>query len=122
MMTMFNWMSVVAMAAPPQQGQQANPTGQMLQMLLLFGGMGAMMYFLMIRPQQKQRKEMENMLKNLKSGDEVLTTGGVIGIVANVKEKEIVLKVADNVKLRVVRSAISSVIRKSDQVEVVEAK
>jgi preprotein translocase subunit YajC len=88
----------------------------------LFGGMGAMMYFLMIRPQQKQRKEMENMLKNLKSGDEVLTSGGIIGIVTNVKEKEIVLRVADNVKLRMTRSAVASVIKKSDAPEAVESK
>ena len=117
-MTMLNWISLVGMAGQPvAEGQQANPTGQMLQMLLLFGGMGAMMYFLMIRPQSKQRKAMENMLKNLKTGDEVLTPGGVIGIVANVKEKEIVLKVADNVKLRIVRTAIASVIKKTDEPE-----
>lgn len=122
MMTMFNWISLVAMGAPPPAGTEQNPTGQMLQMLLLFGGMGAMMYFLMIRPQSKQRKAMENMLKNLKSGDEVLTTGGVIGLVANVKEKEIVLKVADNVKLRVARSAIASVIKKSDEPESADSK
>jgi preprotein translocase subunit YajC len=105
------------MGTPPPAGTQPNQTGQMVQMLLLFGGMGAMMYFLMIRPQQKQRKAMENMLKNLKSGDEVLTTGGVIGIVANVKEKEVVIKVADNVKLRIVRTAIASVLKKSDDAE-----
>jgi preprotein translocase subunit YajC len=107
------------MAPPPPAGHESNPTGQMLQMLLLFGGMGAMMYFLMIRPQQKQRKEMENMLKNLKSGDEIITNGGIIGIVANVKEKEIVLKVADNVKLRMTRASVASVVKKSDEPEAV---
>src|SRR5437870_4499801 len=77
---------LIAMAPPPA-GTEANPTGQMIQMVLMFGVLGVMFYFLMIRPQQKQRKEQENLLKNVKTGDKIRTTGGIHGIISNVKEK-----------------------------------
>ena len=54
------------------------------------------------------------MLKNLKTGDRVLTNGGIYGIVTNVKEKSILLKIADNVKVEVAKSAVSGVTAKSD--------
>ncbi len=83
-------------------------------MIGMFAVMGVMFYFLLIRPQSKQRKEHENLLKNLKTGDRVLTNGGIYGIITNVKEKTVLLKIADNVKVEVVKSAISGVTAKSD--------
>ena len=111
----MNWINILAMAAPSAPGQEPNPKAQMMNMVLMFAVMGVMFYFLLIRPQSKQRKEHQNMLNNVKTGDEVVTSGGIIGIVANVKDKELVLKIADNVKIRVAKSALTAVLKKSDE-------
>ncbi len=67
-------------------------------------------YMFMIRPGQKRQKTWQEMLSKLKSGDRVTTTGGIRGVVINVKEDVVQLRVApDNIKLEVVRSAIASV-------------
>lgn len=97
--------------APPA-GTEANPQGQMIQMIGMFAILGVMFYFLLIRPQQKQKKEQENLMKNIKSGDRVLMTSGIFGIIANVKEKSFVVKIAENVKIEVLKSAVSSVVQK----------
>jgi len=101
---------MLAFGAPPPAGTEANPQGQMLQMIGMFVIMGAMFYFLMIRPQQKQRKQHEEMLKNLKAGDKILTSGGLFGIVTSVKDKSVMVKIADNVKVEIARSAVSGVV------------
>lgn len=67
----------------------------------------AIFYFLVIRPQQKQMSEHKKMLEGLKKGDRVLTSGGVYGTVVSLRGPDVELKVADNVKLLVARSAIS---------------
>lgn len=70
----------------------------------------AIMYFLIIRPQNKRQKELATRVSTLKTGDKVVTTGGIHGIVANVKEgATLSLKIADNVKIEVDKSAIASV-------------
>ena len=110
-------LDLLAMAPATPPGTEPNPQGQMLQMVGMFAILGVMFYFLLIRPQQKQRKEQENMIKNVKSGDRILTTGGIYGIVTNVKEKSLMLKIADNVKIEIAKSAIGSVIQKSAESE-----
>ena len=89
----------------------------MLQMVVTFGILGVMFYFLLIRPQQKQRKDQENLIKNVKTGDKVLLNSGIFGIVSNVKEKSLMIKIADNVKVEVLKSAVGSVVQKSAEVE-----
>ena len=103
----------LAMFGPPAPGTEPNPTGQLLQTVSMFAILGVMFYFLLIRPQQKQRKEQDNMIKNVKSGDRILTTGGIYGIVTNVKEKSLMVKIADNVKVEITKSAVGSVVQKS---------
>ena len=71
----------------------------------------AIIYFLIIRPQQKNRRDHETMVKNLKKHDEVVTSGGVIGTVVNVKPETITLRVDENVRIEVERQAISRVIK-----------
>ena len=110
-------LNLLAMAPATPPGTESNPQGQMLQMVGMFAILGVMFYFLLIRPQQKQRKDQENMIKNVKSGDHILTTGGIYGIVTNVKEKSLMLKIADNVKIEIAKSAIGSVIQKSAESE-----
>ena len=65
-------------------------------------------YFLLIRPQQKKQKEHEKLVSGVKTGDKVVTAGGIHGIVANVKETTFLVKVADNVKIEFDKSAITS--------------
>jgi preprotein translocase subunit YajC len=100
------------LAMAPPSGTEANPQGQMIQMIGMFAILGVMFYFLLIRPQQKQKKEQENLMKNIKSGDRVLMTSGIYGIIANVKEKTFVVKIAENVKIEVLKSAVSGVVQK----------
>ena len=66
-------------------------------------------YFLLIRPQQKKQKEHQKLVSAIKTGDKVITSGGMHGIVANVKESTILLKVADNVKIEMDKAAVVSV-------------
>ena len=81
---------------------------QFLPMVLLF----AAMYFLMIAPQRKKQKEHEKMLKSLESGDEVVTTGGIFGVITNVKEDRFVVRVSDNTKIEVGKSFVQTVTKK----------
>jgi preprotein translocase subunit YajC len=69
-----------------------------------------LMYFLMIRPQQKRQKQWQDMLKSLKTGDRVTTAGGIRGIILSIKEDVIIIRVApDNLKMEIAKSAIASV-------------
>ena len=92
--------------APPPAGTEPNPKGQMIQMIGMFAILGVMFYFLLIRPQQKQKKERERMLASIKKGDRVVTSSGMHGTVVGLNEHTVVLKVADQVKLEFDRSAI----------------
>jgi preprotein translocase subunit YajC len=82
-------------ATPPQWIQYAP---------LLF--IGIIFYFLLIRPQQKQRKEHQTLLTALKTGDKIITSSGIHGIISNVKERTFTIKVADNVKVEFDKTAI----------------
>ncbi len=92
--------------AGPQGGSPA--WMQILPMVLLF----AAMYFLMIAPQRKKQKEHEKMLKALQSGDEVVTTGGIFGVITNVKEDRFVVRVADNTKIEIGKAFVQTVLKK----------
>lgn len=72
--------------------------------------MGVIFYFLIIRPQNQRQKDLKSLLTSLKTGDKVVTNGGIHGIIANVKEgSTLILKVADNVKIEINKDAIASV-------------
>ena len=66
-------------------------------------------YFILIRPQRKQQSEHEAMIKHLNKNDEVVTTGGLHGTVVGLKEKSVLLRVAENVKVEVDRSAVARI-------------
>ncbi|KIC37287.1 preprotein translocase subunit YajC [Leisingera sp. ANG-M7] len=89
----------------------AGAIGQFLPLILIF----AIMYFLLIRPQQKKMKQHQAMVDGLRRGDQVVTQGGVIGKVAKVKEDgEIEVEIADGVKVRVVKATIAQVLNKTE--------
>lgn len=95
-------------AQAPAEG--AAPGGGM-GLILYLVVMGAIFYFLLIRPQKKRQKEQANMLDNLVIGDKVVTIGGVIGKVAKIKEDSVVLETTtDKTKIKFEKSAISKVL------------
>lgn len=78
----------------------------MLPLLLLV----PLMYFVMIRPQQKRQKQWQEMLGGIKTGDRVTTSGGIRGVILSIKDDAIIIRVApDNIKMEVAKSAIASV-------------
>ncbi len=77
--------------------------------------MFAIFYFLLIRPQQRKEKDRRAMIDNIKSGDRIVFSGGMLGVVSNVKDKTFTVKIADNVKIEVVRDAVSQVLAKGDE-------
>jgi preprotein translocase subunit YajC len=102
------------LAAPSTLAQQAAPApGGGMTQLIFFGLLFAAMYFLMIAPQRKKQKQHEQMLKELASGDEIVTSGGIYGTITNVKEDRFVVRVADNTKIEVGKSFVSGVVSKA---------
>jgi preprotein translocase subunit YajC len=75
----------------------------------MLGAIFAIFYFLMIRPQQKRQKQQRELLANLKKGDTVITGGGLIGRITGLTDSVLTLEVADRVRVKVLRSAVSSV-------------
>lgn len=81
----------------------------------------AIMYFLLIRPQQQRLKEHRSMVENVKRGDTVVTAGGIVGKVAKVREDgEIMVDIADNVQVRILKSTLSEVRAKGQPAETKE--
>jgi preprotein translocase subunit YajC len=72
------------------------------------------MYFLMIRPQQKRLKEHQTMVANIRRGDTIVTSGGIIGKVAKVEDQELQVEIAEGVKIKILRSTVSEVRGKGD--------
>jgi len=86
-------------------GQGGGTLGFLLPMVLIF----AIMYFLIFRPQAKKQKQQQAMIEAIKKGDKVVTAGGIYGTVAGIKEKEktLIVKIAENVKIEVTKSSIA---------------
>lgn len=97
--------SAYAQAAPA-------PAGGDLSGILLIVGMFALMYFMIIRPQRKRQKEHQSLVEGLSKGDEVLTTGGILGKVTKVESDYMVLEVSNNVELKFQKVAIHAVLPK----------
>ena len=89
---------------------QANGGAAAVVNFLPIIAIGLVFYFLVIAPANKQRKKQQEMLSALKKGDRVITNGGIYGTIQGVEPEAIYLKIADNVKVKVARSAVSSVI------------
>ena len=97
--------NVLLMGAAPQGGGAA---GGGMSLFLMFGLIIAVMYFFMIRPQQKREKQRVKMISELKKGDKVLTSSGMFGTIWGMKDNIIVLKVDDDVKMEFLKTAIST--------------
>ena len=89
--------------------ETVNPSQGMGSMLFMLVGMLVLFYFLMIRPENKRKKEAEQMRGAVKTGDEITTIGGIVGTVVNVKEDKIVIETsADQVRMELMKWAIST--------------
>ena len=78
--------------------------------IVAFGGVFLVFYFLVIQPAGKQRKKTQEMLNSLKKGDRVVTSGGIYGTVQGVEAEVVYLKIADNVKIKLARSAVTGIV------------
>lgn len=108
MSSLASGLEFLAQASAPGAPQAPAAWVQILPMVLLFGAM----YFFMIAPQRKKQKEHEKMLAALQSGDEIVTTGGIFGVITNVKDDRFVVRVADNTKIEIGKGFVQTVIKK----------
>jgi preprotein translocase subunit YajC len=118
---MVEWAYAQAAGGAPAGG--GGIFGQ-INMLIPFIAMFAIFYFLLIRPQQKKQRELRQMLQNLKRGDRVITSGGIYGTIVKIRNDIVHLEVADQVRLRINKSAIADMVAEADKVfeEVEEPK
>jgi len=104
--TLRGFMDIPLLLAQAAPGPEQPPVlFQFLPLIII----AVLFYFLLIRPQQKKQKEHEKLVAGVKTGDKIVTAGGIHGIVANVKDSTFLIKVADNVKIEFDKSAITSV-------------
>lgn len=104
------WRNAVVAQAGAGEGQSwlQSPVVMIVPLVLIF-------YFLMFRPQQKQQREQKTMLASLRKGDQVVTSSGIHGVVAGVRDDIVVLKVADNVKIEFSKTAVAAVTKRENE-------
>jgi preprotein translocase subunit YajC len=98
--------ALFAQTAPAQQ-PAGNPMFQIVPMMLV---MFAVIYFLMIRPEQKKTKDRQKMVEAMKKGDKVITIGGMYGVINSVKDASVMVKVSDDTVVELKKSAIADII------------
>ncbi len=112
-MNLSNAGLILAMGqAPTPAGTQADPRGQAVTTIGMLVIMVVMFYFVLIRPQSKKAKEHAEMLKTVKAGDKIVTTGGVVGVVITVKDKTLNIRSAD-AKFEITKAAVAEVTERS---------
>lgn len=112
---MISTILFLAQQAPPAGSPAAPGSPGLLPSLLPFVFMIVIFYFLLIRPQQRRQKEQRQLLASLKTGDKVITSSGIHGLIANVKDNTVLLKIADNVKIEVEKNSVATVSRQTEQ-------
>src|ERR1041385_7694298 len=98
-----------AQSAAPQQAPGGGISSFFVPLILIF----IIMYFVMIRPQKKRQEQQQKLVGSLKTGDRVVTNAGIHGLISNVKETTVLVKVADNVKIEIDKSAITNVLKEA---------
>jgi len=104
---------ILQQAAPGQRPPQGNMLTSLIPFLLVF----VVFYLLIIMPTRKKQKKHQNLVNNLKSGDRVITSGGIFGTVMGVQPDKIELKIAANVKIDVTKSAIGAILGQGEKPE-----
>ena len=103
----------IAQAAAEQQGDP-------MSMLITFGLIGVIFYFLLIRPQRKQQKELKERQDSLKAGDKVVSAGGIYGIVREVQQDTVKLEIAPNTIIKIAKTSIVTTVAKDGSAEPVK--
>jgi preprotein translocase subunit YajC len=106
---MLNALIAQAQSASPAAAGP-NPIASFVPLILIF----IIMYFLLFRPQMRRQKEQQRVVSALKTGDRVVTGSGIHGLISNVKETTVILKVADNVKIEIEKSAVANVLKTTE--------
>jgi preprotein translocase subunit YajC len=106
---MFPTFLAQAQTAAPQQMPGGGIGSFFVPLIFIF----IIMYFVMIRPQKKRQEQQRKLMTGLKTGDRVVTNAGIHGLISNVKENTVLVKVADNVKIEMEKSAITTVLKES---------
>lgn len=107
----MKWTALLALGPQPQPGQPAPPFWVQLVPL---GLLIVVFYFALIRPQQKKAKQQAEMLKGVKPGDKILTSGGILGTVITVKEKSISIRSADS-KMEITKGSVAEVLERGGE-------
>jgi len=97
--------------------QQTDGTTSLISSLLPFVLIILVFYFLILRPQQKKAKNREKLLSGVQKGDKVITSGGIHGTVEGIEDNTILVKIADNVKVKMERGSISTIVGLTEQVK-----
>jgi preprotein translocase subunit YajC len=96
-------LSILLMAPQQGQSQKGNPLTSLLPFLLII----VVIYFFMIRPQSRKAKEAKKFKEQLKKGDKVVTIGGIVGKIIDIRENDFLIEISENVKVTVVKDAVS---------------
>ncbi|MCX7023280.1 MAG: preprotein translocase subunit YajC [Spirochaetes bacterium] len=99
---------------------QAEASGQLMTTLITFGAVFLIMYLLIIRPQNKQKKELQKMIETLQKNDKVITIGGVHGTVVSTRDNTVVIKVDEGCKIEFSKSAVATVVSREGSEKPVE--
>jgi preprotein translocase subunit YajC len=91
---------------------QGAPPGGGFSPILIMVAFIALMYFMMIRPQQKRQKEHAQLVANLSVGDEILTSGGILGVITGISDHYAIVKIADSTEIKIQKSSVASVVPK----------
>jgi preprotein translocase subunit YajC len=96
------------------QGQQGG--GSMFSTLIMFALIILIFYFMILRPQQKRQKERDKLLNSIEKGDKIITAGGIHGTVIGLEDKTVLVQIADNVKVKIEKTAVGNVIRSTESI------
>jgi preprotein translocase subunit YajC len=107
---------ILAQAAAPQATPTAQPQGSPLGLFIPIVLMFVIVYFMMLRPQSQQRKQQAKLLETLKSGDKVVTSSGIVGVVITVKDSTVSLRSAD-AKMEITKSSVVQILESSAATE-----
>jgi preprotein translocase subunit YajC len=115
-MTLLAFAGLLAADAVPTGGPEINPKAQMMQTVGMMVIMLVAFYFILIRPQNEQRKKQEAMLKELKKGDKIVTASGILGVVMTVRDRSVTIR-SEDTKFEVLKSAITQVVEDFDKAD-----
>src|SRR3954452_16082609 len=104
---MYSALLIVLAQAAPAPAAPGPGLGSFVPFIFLF----IIMYFVLLRPQMRRQKDQQRLVSTLKTGDRVVTNAGIHGLISNVKDSTVIVKVADNVKIEMEKSAITNVLK-----------